>query len=265
MPSIVADSVCVDFPVLSTWSRSLRNVAVAKAFKAGGGTIRDSNSSTIVRALDNVSFTLGHGDRLALLGNNGAGKTTLIRTLAGIYTPVFGDLAVEGIRIPMFDIGLGLDEDATGNENIYIRGLIMGMSPREINRRRAEIADFSELGVYLEFPIRTYSTGMKLRLMFAIATSIEGDIILLDEWIAVGDAGFRKKTDAHLRRITERSGILVMASHDLSLVRGICNLGLHLEHGRPRHFGAIEDVIAAMEQPAEPEPQPAPAEAESAY
>ena len=127
----------------------------------------------------------------------------------------------------------------------------MGLSPREIARKREQIAEFSELGIYLDFPIRTYSTGMKLRLMFAIATSIEGDIILLDEWIAVGDAGFRKKTDAHLRTITERSGILVMASHDLSLVRSICNLGLHLEHGGMRNFGPIEDVIAGMADPAE--------------
>ncbi len=257
MPRIVADAICVDYPILSAWSRSFRNVAVAKALKIGGATIHEGKSSQIVRALDNVSFTLNHGDRLALLGHNGAGKTTLIRTLAGIYTPVFGDLRVDGKQIPMFDIGLGLDEDATGHENIYIRGLVMGLSPREIARERERIVEFSELGIYLDFPIRTYSTGMKLRLMFAIATSIKGDIILLDEWIAVGDAGFRKKTDAHLRTITERSGILVMASHDLSLVRNICNLGLHLEHGGMCNFGPIEDVIAGMVNPAEtPEPQP---------
>ena len=261
MPSITAEAICVDFPILSAWSRSLRNIAFARALKTGAGAIHQAETMKIVRALDHVSFTLRDGDKLGLLGNNGAGKTTLIRALAGIYEPVAGRLQVEGRQIPMFDIGLGLDDDATGYENIYIRGLIMGLSVREVGRRMEEIAEFSELGVYLNFPIRTYSAGMKMRLMFAIATSVEGDIVLLDEWIAVGDAGFRKKTNDRLRAITARSGIVIVASHDLGLLCDVCTLGLHLDSGRVLHFGPIEEVFAAM---AAPSPPAAPVEAPQA-
>ena len=199
-----------------------------------------------MQALDEISFSLKQGDRLGLVGHNGAGKTTLIRVLAGIYEPTRGSLRVVGRNVPMFDIGLGMDEEASGYENIRTRGLILGLSPEEIEERVPEIAEFAELGDYLELPIRTYSSGMLLRLVFSIAASIHGDIILMDEWIAVGDAQFRKKTHDRLQQITQRSGIVVLASHDFGLLRETCNLGLYLDGGRVRAFGALDDVLKEL-------------------
>jgi ABC-2 type transport system ATP-binding protein/lipopolysaccharide transport system ATP-binding protein len=221
-------------------------MALRTASRVGGNVSKSDGSFQLVRALENISFSLKEGDRLALVGPNGAGKTTLIRVLAGIYEPSYGDLEVVGRRVPMFDIGLGLDEEASGYENIMVRGLILGLSPKEIAERTAEIAEFSELGAYLELPIRTYSSGMLLRLMFAIAVTINGDIILMDEWIAVGDASFRLKTHARLQEITAKSGIVVLASHDMEMLRETCNLGLHLEGGRVRGFGKLDDVLAEL-------------------
>ncbi len=259
MSSIVADEICIDFPVVGTGSRSFRSTALAKAatFRAsrvGGRMIESRSAVTVVRALDKVSFRLSKGDRLGLVGPNGAGKTTLIRTLAGIYEPSGGRLRIDGKRIPMFDINVGLDDEATGLENIYIRGLIMGLDASVIDAKTQEIAEYSELGSYLDMPIRTYSTGMMFRLLFAIATSIEGDVVLMDEWIAVGDAAFRAKTQARLRKITESAGILVIASHTPELLLEVCNLGLYLDGGRVKAFGPIAEVLAELKRDAEPEP-----------
>src|SRR5262245_41710040 len=181
MTSIVADNVTVDIPIKSMRARSLRTLAVASAKRIGGRIVDHGTSIPIVRALDGVSFSLKEGDRLGLVGHNGAGKTTLIRVLADVYTPTSGRVARTGRLVPMFDIGLGFDHEATGYENIQARGMMLGLSRKQIKERIEEIAAFSELGEYLAMPLRTYSAGMTLRLMFSIATSIEGDIILMDE------------------------------------------------------------------------------------
>jgi ABC-2 type transport system ATP-binding protein len=246
MPLIEARNVGIEFPVAPPNARSFRHLALRTASRVGGKVLKNEGSFRFVQALDDVSFTLRHGDRLGLLGHNGAGKTTLIRVLAGIYEPTRGSLRMVGRNVPMFDIGLGMDEEATGYENIRIRGLILGLTPEEIEERIAEITEFAELGDYLELPIRTYSSGMLLRLVFSIAASIHGDIILMDEWIAVGDAQFRKKTHDRLQKITEQSGIVVLASHDHGLLRDTCNLGLHLEGGRVRAFGPLDDVLKEL-------------------
>jgi ABC-2 type transport system ATP-binding protein/lipopolysaccharide transport system ATP-binding protein len=251
MPSILVQNVSIDFPVIGTGARSFRHTAFAKASRfrpsrVGGQVIESESTMSVVRALDSINFSLSSGDRLGLMGPNGAGKTTLIRALAGIYEPVTGHLDVEGKRIPMFDINIGLDDEATGYENIYIRGLIMGLSAKRIDHKTAEIAEYSGLGDYLNMPIRTYSAGMVLRLMFAIATSIEGDIVLMDEWLAVGDAQFREKTQARLMGIAESAGILVLASHDMGLLKNICNLGLHIEGGKVKRFGPINEVLSGL-------------------
>ncbi|MGJ4947786.1 ABC transporter ATP-binding protein [Bradyrhizobium sp. HKCCYLS20291] len=246
MPLIEAKNIGIEFPVAPPNARSFRHLAIAAASRVGGKVSRNEGAFQFVQALDDVSFTLKQGDRLALVGHNGAGKTTLIRVLAGIYEPTRGSLRVVGRNVPMFDIGLGMDEEASGYENIRTRGLILGLSPEEIDQRIPEIVEFAELGDYLELPIRTYSSGMLLRLVFSIAASIYGDIVLMDEWIAVGDAHFRKKTHDRLQEITGRSGIVVLASHDHGLLRETCNLGLYLDGGRVRAFGALEDVLKEL-------------------
>jgi ABC-2 type transport system ATP-binding protein/lipopolysaccharide transport system ATP-binding protein len=246
MPLIEANNVGIEFPVAPPNARSFRHLAIRTASRVGGRVSKSEGSFRFVQALDGISFALKHGDRLGLVGHNGAGKTTLIRLLAGIYEPTAGSLRILGRIVPMFDIGLGMDEEASGYENIRIRGLILGLTPQEIEERVTEIAEFAELGDYLELPIRTYSSGMLLRLVFSIAVSIQGDIILMDEWIAVGDAQFRKKTHDRLQKVTKRSGIVVIASHDHELLRDTCNLGLYLEGGRVRAFGALDDVMKEL-------------------
>jgi ABC-2 type transport system ATP-binding protein len=246
MTLIEAKNINIEFPVAAPNAQSFRHLALKAASRVGGSVLKSGGAFQHVKALCDISFSLAQGDRLALLGHNGAGKTTLIRVLAGIYEPTSGSLHTVGRIVPMFDIGLGMDEEASGYENIRTRGLILGLSPQEIEDRIPEISEFAELGEYLQLPVRTYSSGMLLRLVFSIAASVHGDIILMDEWIAVGDARFRKKTHDRLQDITTQSGIVVLASHDHGLLRDTCNLGLYLEGGQIRAFGALEDVIKEL-------------------
>lgn len=246
MSLIQVNHVGIEFPVVPPNGRSFRHLALSAASRIGGKISKTEGALRFVQALEDISFSLKQGDRLALIGRNGAGKTTLIRVLAGIYEPTAGALRIVGRKVPMFDIGLGMDEEASGYDNIRIRGLILGLSRREIDEKIPEIVEFADLGEYLDLPIRTYSSGMLLRLVFSIAASIHGDIVLMDEWIAVGDAQFRKKTHDRLQAITNRSGIVVLASHDETLLRDTCNLGLYLEGGKMKAFGALDDVLKEL-------------------
>jgi len=243
MTSITLENLCVDFPVTSLRGHSLKTIMIEKARRIGGRIVDSSTSTVAVRAIDNVTLRLREGDRLGLVGHNGSGKTTLLRVIAGIFTPSSGRAEIVGKCVSMFDIGIGIDAEATGYENIYMRGLILGLSEREIVAKTREIAEFSELGNYLELPVRTYSSGMAMRLMFSIATAVEGNIVLMDEWIAVGDEHFRAKANARLQEVTTRAGILVIASHDPGLLLNTCNLGLQMEAGRIKAFGPIRDVL----------------------
>ena len=245
MTRIAIDHIIIDFPIPSHKGYSIKNAVLDKARRIGGLMVDTSAATRVVRALDNVSLDLKEGDRLGLVGHNGSGKTTLLRVIAGVFAPTSGRVDVTGKCVSMFDIGIGIDAEASGYENIYMRGLILGLTEREIEAKTEEIAAFSELGSYLELPVRTYSSGMAMRLMFAIATSIEGNIVLMDEWIAVGDQEFRKKADERLKQLTSRAGILVIASHEPALLKGLCNKGLLLEHGRVKMQGQIDEVLAA--------------------
>jgi lipopolysaccharide transport system ATP-binding protein len=178
-----------------------------------------------------LTFSMHEGDRVALVGHNGSGKTTLLRVLAGAYEPVVGSIEVNGRVASMLSIVLGIDPDATGYENISLRAAIMGMRVRDIPPLVQEICDFSELGEFIDMPIRTYSTGMMMRLAFAISTCVPADIVLMDEWLAVGDPAFREKAQQRLRRMVDRAKILVLASHDERLIRDNCNRILRLDHG----------------------------------
>jgi lipopolysaccharide transport system ATP-binding protein len=197
-----------------------------------GGAIVSRGHRRAVQALDGVSFELHAGDRLGLVGSNGAGKTTLLKVLYGIFKPTAGHLEIDGRVDALFNINLGFRKEATGRRNIELRGLINGWSPRQITSVIDSIIEFSELGEFIDMPFKTYSQGMAARLAFSIATSLEPEILLLDEWIGAGDAAFQSKAKERMEALASRAGIVVLASHDQNLIERVCNRTLRLEHGR---------------------------------
>ena len=241
MSSILVDNVSVSFPLYGGSARFFRNRLMSSA--TGGRIGSDKRSRTLIEALRGISLEIRHGERIALVGHNGAGKTTLLRVLSGIYPPIAGRIVIEGRVAPIFDIGLGMDPDASGYDNIRIRGLYLGLSRREVEARIDEIAAFTELGPFLDMPMRTYSAGMQTRLSFAVSTSVEPDILLLDEGIGAGDASFMERANARLRSFVERSGILVLASHDSGLLAGLCQRAIRLEHGVVIDDGPLDEVM----------------------
>lgn len=242
MAHITLNNVSVDFPIFNSSSRSLKKKMIGMA---AGGNIRTDSGPTYIQALDDISLDLADGDRLALIGPNGAGKTTLLRVLAGIYEPTAGKISTAGRVAPLFDISLGMDPDNTGYENIILRGLFLGLSRAEIEDKKEEIADFTELGEYLNLPMRTYSTGMATRLAFAISTSIDPDILLLDEGIGAGDAAFIEKANQRLDEFMSRAAIIVLASHSEQLVQQICSKAILMNSGRVSATGDVESVLEA--------------------
>ena len=229
MVQVIARNIVVDYPIYGAMSRSLKNAFIRTA--TGGLLARDANERIVVRALNGVSFELAEGDRVGIVGHNGSGKSTLLRVIVGAYEPVNGSIMVVGKVSSMLSISLGMDPEATGYENIFLRGVIMGLKPKEIESLADEIIGFSELGDYIEMPVRTYSSGMAMRLEFAISTSISADIILMDEWLSVGDAAFSEKAQQRLRVVLDQAKILVLASHNEQLIRHNCNKIMRLDHG----------------------------------
>jgi ABC-type polysaccharide/polyol phosphate transport system ATPase subunit len=238
-------NVFIEFPIYGGASRSLKKAAVQAAVGGLLGRDKDKGSISTVRALSDITFSLREGDRLALVGHNGAGKTTLLRVMAGIYRPIRGHISISGRRVPLFDIGVGLSEEATGYENIFLRGILLGLSRKEIEERVDSIAAFSGLGDYLDLPVRIYSSGMLLRLMFSIATSTDPEILLMDEWLSAGDAAFVEKANQRMASLVDRAGILVLASHDPSLLRRVCNRAVLVQAGSIVEQGSVDDVLAA--------------------
>jgi ABC-type polysaccharide/polyol phosphate transport system ATPase subunit len=240
--SIVVDTVTINFPIYGASQQSLRHTLLSRT----GGLIRREGQSqrVVVRALDNISFRLDSGDRVGLIGHNGAGKSTLLRVLAGVYQPDTGSVRVEGKISPLLNAAPGLDLEDSGYENIKTCSMFLGMSREEIARKLPEIAEFCELGEYLDLPMRAYSAGMVTRLCFAIATAIDPDILLLDEGIAAGDARFASRAEARMQALVARTRILVVASHSEALLKSYCNRGLLLEKGNIILSGPIDDVFA---------------------
>ncbi|MBC8738352.1 ABC transporter ATP-binding protein [Paraburkholderia sp. UCT31] len=228
--SIVARNISVEFPIYENSHRSLKKAVLN--LTTGGRIGQDAGRHAIVRAIDDLSFTFSEGERIGLIGHNGSGKTTLLRALSGVYAPVRGELKVRGKIASLLDVSMGLDPDATGFENIYLRGILDGLKPARIRSKIDEIADFSELGDYLNLPVRTYSSGMMLRLAFAISTSVEADILIMDEWLSVGDAEFSVKAAERLEGLVGKAALLVVASHDPSLVARVCSRKISMEHGK---------------------------------
>lgn len=249
MASILLENISLTFPIYGSGSRSIKNRLIQTA--TGGQICSESrigNKITIIQALSDISLHLLSGDRLGLVGHNGAGKTTLLRVLAGIYEPNIGRVIVEGSRVPLFDISLGMDPESTGYENIQLRGLFLGLTRTQIQSHIDEIAEFTELGDFLNLPIRTYSAGMRMRLAFAVSTSITPDILLIDEGIGVGDAAFLQKASERLKEFTERIPIIVLSSHSENLISRLCNKAALLEHGRIIDNGPTNHILEKYRQ-----------------
>jgi len=246
--------VSVEFPIYQAGSRSLKKALLASSTRGNLG--RDAHDRINVRALTDVSLDIGEGDRVALIGLNGAGKTTLLKVLAGVYEPTRGYFTSRGRVSSLLDISVGFNVDATGRENIILRGMYMGIHPQEMRRRAAEVAEFSELGDYLDMPVRTYSAGMMIRLGFAASTCIPPDILIMDEWLAAGDAKFLEKAQRRIEGFVESSSILVLASHSLDLVEQWCNRGILLHQGRSLIVGPVAEIVAAYRRLVEFGPPP---------
>ena len=236
-------NLSVEFPMYQGGSRSLKKLLVATT--TYGNLARDATDRINVHALNDLTLDIEDGDRVALIGANGAGKTTLLRVLAGIYYPTRGRVYSSGRISALLDVAVGLNPDATGRENIILRGMYMDIHPREMRARVDEIAEFTELGAYLDMPTRTYSAGMMVRLGFAVSTCIPPEILLMDEWLSAGDARFLDKAQRRMEQFVDRSSILVLASHSQELLRKWCNRGLLLQQGRIMISGPIDEVIAA--------------------
>ncbi|HEX3726768.1 MAG TPA: ABC transporter ATP-binding protein [Pirellulales bacterium] len=204
-----------------------------------------------VKALENIDLRLSDGDRVGIIGHNGAGKSTLLRVLAGVYPPTAGRRIVSGRVASLFEMTLGFEMDSNGWENIAFRGYLQGETPRTLRSKVTEIAEFSELGEFLDMPLRYYSAGMLVRLAFSIATAIEPEVLLVDEMLGAGDLTFQCKARARIKELLSNARVVVMVSHDLTAVAELCDRVVWLDHGRIRQAGAARNVIAAYESQAQ--------------
>ncbi|WMJ89815.1 ABC transporter ATP-binding protein [Anaerocolumna sp. MB42-C2] len=199
-------------------------------------------------ALKNVNLKVNKGDRLGILGLNGAGKSTLLKIIAGVLKPTEGSITVKGKIAPLLELGAGFEPEYTGAENIYLYGAVLGYPREFIAEKYNEIIEFSELGKFIDVPLKNYSSGMKSRLGFAIATVVEPDVLILDEVLAVGDAKFKKKCEAKIQSMFDKGVTVLFVSHSLPQVQKICNKAILLEHGKIIADGGIEEVSAIYEE-----------------
>ncbi len=246
MAKLLVENVSVSFPLYHGESRSLKKTIFAAA---SGRMGQDSKHRMTVEALRDVSFSLKTGDRLGFIGSNGAGKTTLLRTMAGIYEPITGRMVIEGAVTALLDPGQGMNFELTGNENIRLRALFGGYSDERIKQLEADVAQFSELGDFLSLPVRTYSSGMVVRLGFALATAIHPQILLMDEWILAGDAAFLGKARERLETMVGSAEILVLSSHAPAILMQWCNRLIWMEGGRVHADGTPEEILSAYLPP----------------
>jgi ABC-type polysaccharide/polyol phosphate transport system ATPase subunit len=239
MARIELDGVSLTFQV-----RKQRGLTL-KEFLLRGMFLQSKNPVMEVRALHDLSLQIGQGERVGIIGHNGAGKSTLLRLLAGIYMPTAGRLVVRGRLSALFDIALGFEGEATGWENIAYRSYLQGETPASVRAKKMAIAEFSELGEFLNMPVRYYSAGMLVRLAFSIATSIEPEILLVDEVLSVGDLAFQNKARERMRHMMAKAHLMVMVSHDLDAIEKTCTRALWLHHGQVARTGPCAEVIAA--------------------
>jgi lipopolysaccharide transport system ATP-binding protein len=243
MTHITLDKACLDFPVYNADARSLKSSLVNVAT---GGQLRAGNKGGVtVRALDDISLSIGPGERVGIVGHNGSGKSSLLRVLNGVYQPSSGTISVAGEIGSLIDINIGINPEATGLENITTCAALMGIPKDTVVEKLPDIIDFSELGNYISMPVRTYSSGMQMRLMFSIATTMKPQILLMDEWLSVGDESFVKKAEERLGKLVSETDILVFASHSRETITSTCNRLIWLEHGRIKADGDVRTVADA--------------------
>jgi ABC-type polysaccharide/polyol phosphate transport system ATPase subunit len=245
MVHIHAEGVGLAYPLIQQRTLAKRPSAEEnrRISLVGGQVTHGGDRPAQVTALDEVSFSLKAGDRLALIGSNGAGKTTLLKVLYGIFEPTSGKIDVAGRVDALFNINLGFRPEATGRRNIELRGLINGWSASEIAERMDGIIAFSEMGEFIDMPFKYYSQGMAARLAFATATSFEPEILLMDEWIGAGDPPFQEKARERMNSVVASAGIIILASHNLNLLEKTCTRGLILERGRNLFLGPIGEAL----------------------
>src|SRR5262249_28195570 len=242
MTSIVLDNVSLVFRVRQNRRIPLKDFIVKQMFR------RSINPYMEIRALQNIHLTIREGDRLGIVGHNGAGKSTMLKLLAGIYPPTAGERTVHGEISSLFDLQLGFEPEASGWENIAYRGYLQGETPRSLRAKLDEIAAFSELGEFLDSPVRHYSSGMLVRLAFAVATAIDPEILLMDEVLSAGDLAFQKKCRRRMEEMIDKARLIVMVSHDLDALTRFCNRAIWLDHGEIRLAAATQEVLAAYSE-----------------
>lgn len=240
MPSITVNNLSISFPLYHENTRSLRKMA---HMFVSGRLKQDAHKKILVQSLRDISFTLKEGDRVGLIGQNGAGKTTLLRTMSGIYEPISGHIRIEGHISTLLDPSVGMNFSLTGRENIRLKCSLNGYSKKQTKEIEANVEDFSELGTYLDLPVRTYSSGMQLRLGFGLATAIAPQILMMDEWFLTGDAGFILKATKRIEHIAQNSQILVISTHSADIIAKWCNRVLWLDQGFLKMDGTPEDVL----------------------
>jgi ABC-type polysaccharide/polyol phosphate transport system ATPase subunit len=239
MSEIKLKNIVLDYPV---YGSAPRNFTKKLLSLASAGIINSNEKYDIIRGLDGVNLELKAGDRLGIIGGNGAGKTTLLKTMAGIYAPTQGSRHVKGRITSLISTGFGMDEEASGYQNIILGGIILGYSKEEMQSKFQDVEDFTELGNFLNMPIKTYSAGMKLRLAFAIATSIEPEILIIDEGIGAGDASFYDKAKLRVKNFLNKASILVLASHSDDLLNQFCNKAIYMSNGKIEYSGTVKEA-----------------------
>lgn len=227
-PEITFNNVTIKYNLYNNRSFSIRNQLISSIT---GGIIHRDIGRSVVTAVKDATFTLRAGDRVALIGDNGAGKTTLLRAMAGIYHAAKGEITINGTVSTIIDIGAGMDDELSGIKNICRLLLLKGLSISKLDKIVKDIEEFSGLGEYLKLPVRTYSSGMKMRLMFAVATMANPDILLIDEMFSVGDEDFQNKAKVRIEENIKKSKIFVFASHDMNLVKKYCRIVFRMSHG----------------------------------
>ena len=240
MGHILLNNVSVDIPIFNSQGRSLKKTIMGMA--TGGRIGLTESGRTVVRSLDHLNLEIKSHERVGLIGHNGAGKSTLLRVLSSVYEPTEGVAKITGSIGSLIDISLGIDLEATGLENIYLRSALLGIPNKNVDKELNSLVEFTELGDFINMPVRTYSTGMHMRLAFAVSTMISPDILLMDEWLSVGDQSFQEKAENRLNRLIERTNILVIATHSRRLIERCCTRVLWLEHGRLKMDGSPEQV-----------------------